>query len=57
VAEQYAAVHEGFASLPLAERELTVVVIDEQPMSWSMAYMVGRTELGNGIKPVELRMI
>lgn len=50
-----------FASLPLAERELTVVVIDEQPISWNMAYreLSQNTELGRKIcaKLVELRII
>lgn len=35
-----------FTSLPLPERELTVIVIDNQPISWNRA----RTEIENKTK-------
>jgi hypothetical protein len=35
-----------FTSLPLPERELTVVVIENQPVSWNRAY----TEIKNDTK-------
>ncbi len=41
-----------YASLPLAERSNTVVVIDDQPISWIMAHreIKNNTKLGRKIQ-------
>ena len=41
-----------YASLPLPERELTVIVIDNKPISWNRTHIEikNKTELGNQIQ-------
>ena len=50
-----------YANLPMDERKLTVVVIDNEPISWSMTklHIEGDTELGRKIakKLIELNII
>jgi hypothetical protein len=50
-----------YANLPLTERNMTVVVINEEPISWNMAYreLNQNTELGKkiGEKLAELKFI
>ena len=50
-----------FSNLPMVERNQTVVVIDDQPISWNMAYNEIRhnTELGKKIvnKLIKLEII
>lgn len=50
-----------FANLPLAERDQVAVVIDDNPISWNMAYREIRnnTELGKkaGEKLIALNII
>ena len=50
-----------FNNLPIEERDMTVVVINNQPISWNMAYahLRNKTELGKkiGEKLVELEII
>jgi len=50
-----------FSSLPIEERKQIVVVIDEQPISWNMAYneLRYRTKIGDRIakKLIELDII
>jgi len=50
-----------YSNLPFEERGLTVLVIEEKPIDWNMAYreLEHNTELGKkiGIKLVELQII
>lgn len=50
-----------FSNLPIEERNQVVVVIDDQPISWNMAYneIRHKTELGKKIskKLIELNII
>ena len=41
-----------YASLPLPERELTVIAIDNEPISWNRAHteIKNKTKLGNQIQ-------
>jgi len=41
-----------YASLPLPERELTVIVIDNKPISWNRSHIEikNKTELGKQIQ-------
>jgi bifunctional DNA-binding transcriptional regulator/antitoxin component of YhaV-PrlF toxin-antitoxin module len=50
-----------YSNLPLEEREMIIVVVGNNPITWKMAYehMRNRTELGNkiGKKLIKLRII
>ena len=41
-----------FTSLPLPERELTVIVVENQPVSWNRTHteITNKTKLGNVIQ-------
>ncbi|MBI2584076.1 MAG: hypothetical protein HYW25_05385 [Candidatus Aenigmarchaeota archaeon] len=50
-----------YANLPIEERNQVIAVIDEQPISWNMAYLEirNKTELGQKIsqKLIKLEII
>jgi len=50
-----------YVNLPLPERDSVVIVIDDEPISWSVAYkeIKEKTELGKkiGKKLIELKII
>lgn len=50
-----------YSSLPLKERDMTIVVIDGEPMSWRRAYeeIRAQTTLGEAIfnKLIELKIL
>jgi hypothetical protein len=47
-----------YANLPITERRLTIAVIDNEPVSWSLAYeeISNETERGKRILDVLIRL-